>query len=171
MISRAKTFLKLLTRLLIRALPGSPFRVLRNFLWRCIGFKISYSANIMSNAELICEKICVGDYAFIGDRVLITGGNIDIGECCDIAPRCIIHAGSHKLGDHSRRAGKSYYGSINIGKGTWVGTNSTIIDGANIGGGCIVAAGSLVRAGSYPDDVLLAGNPARVKKKIISHQA
>ena len=167
MTSRAKTFLKMLTRLLIRTLPGSPFRRLRNFLWRCIGFNVSYSSNIMSNAELMCEKIYIGDHTFIGDGVLITGGNIEIGECCDIAPRCTIHAGSHERGDHGRRAGKSYFGKINIGKGTWVGTNSTIIDGAMIGSGCIVAAGSLVKAGIYPDDVLLAGNPAQIKKKLL----
>jgi acetyltransferase-like isoleucine patch superfamily enzyme len=169
MISRAKTFLKISTKLLIRVLPGNPFRVARNFLWRSIGFDVSYSANIMSNAELMCGRIHIGDHVFIGNEVLITGGEIEIGECCDIAPRCTIHGGSHELGLHGRRAGKAYFGKVIIGSGTWVGTNSTIIDGAIIGAGCIVAAGSLVKAGIYPDDVLLAGNPAQVKRKLSSN--
>jgi acetyltransferase-like isoleucine patch superfamily enzyme len=104
---------------------------------------------------------------FIGDYVLITGGSIAIGNNCDIAPRCVIHAGSHELGLRNRRAGKIYAGTIEIGDGTWIGTNATILAGAKIGKGVIVAAGAVVIAGEYPDDILLAGTPAKIKKKLM----
>lgn len=164
MISSVKTFLKILTRLLIGALPGSPFRVLRNYLWRLIGFNVSTTANIMSSAELICGDISIGSDSFIGDEVFITGGFVRIGARCDIAPRVVIHAGSHNIGIADRRAGAPFFGRIEIGDGTWIGTNSTIIHGAIIGSGCVIGAGSVVTAGKYPDNSLVVGNPAVVKK-------
>ena len=54
--------------------------------------------------------------------------------------------------------------SITIGNNVWVGANSTILKGAKIGNNCIVATGSVVVAGVYPNNAILAGNPAKVVK-------
>lgn len=46
-----------------------------------------------------------------------------------------------------------------------VGGNVTVIPGVTIGNRCIVAAGSVVTR-DVPDDCLVAGNPAVIKKKL-----
>lgn len=56
---------------------------------------------------------------------------------------------------------------IEIGNDAWVGCNSIILKGVKIGGGCIVAAGSVVTK-STPPFTLVAGNPARVVKNLKS---
>ncbi|MEK7389359.1 MAG: acyltransferase [Elusimicrobiota bacterium] len=56
--------------------------------------------------------------------------------------------------------------SVEIGDDVWAGANCTILKGARIGHGCIVAAGAVVLAGDYPARSILAGNPARVVKTI-----
>lgn len=136
----------------VRCFPGSPFRKLRNALWRSVGFHVDSTANIMPTATLICGDITIGQTTFVGDEVMITGGVIKIGARCDIAPRVVIHAGSHEIGNNYRRAGASYSGNIVIGDGTWIGTGSVILDGVRIGKGNLVAAGSVVVSGEYPDN-------------------
>lgn len=118
----------------------------------------------MPTATLICGDITIGQTTFVDDEVMITGGVIKIGARCDIAPRVVIHAGSHEIGNNYRRAGASYSGNIVIGDGTWIGTGSVILDGVRIGKGNLVAAGSVVVSGEYPDNCLLAGVPAQIKK-------
>jgi len=149
---------------IVRCFPGAPFRKLRNALWRAVGFHVDNTANILPTATLICGDITIEQETFIGDEVMITGGNIKIGARCDIAPRVVIHAGSHEIGNNFRRAGESYGGNIVIGDGTWIGTGAVILDGARIGNGALVAAGSVVESGEYPDNCLLAGVPAEIKK-------
>lgn len=148
-------------------LPGAPLRRLRIRLWRMGGVRISRSANIYPKAEFLPPVGCaidIGDKTFIGNDVLICGGDVAIGKNCDLAPRCLIHAGSHEMGISEHRAGKTYAGNICIGDGTWLGTGVIVLAGAIIGKGCMVAGGSVVIAGKYPDNVLLAGVPAKIKK-------
>lgn len=57
-------------------------------------------------------------------------------------------------------------GEITIGDDVWLGANTTILKGAQIGNGCIVAAGAVVPKGVYPDRSIIAGNPAKVVKTI-----
>lgn len=52
-----------------------------------------------------------------------------------------------------------------IGKDVWVGANSIILPGVTIGDYSIVAAGSVVTK-DVPSGVLVAGNPAIVKKQL-----
>lgn len=51
--------------------------------------------------------------------------------------------------------------NITIGKNTFIGANCTILPGVSIGDNCIVGAGSVVR-GNFPDNSIIAGNPAVV---------
>lgn len=147
----------------VRCFPGAPFRKFRNALWRSVGFDVDMTANLLPTATLICSDIAIGPETFVGDEVMITGGRISIGARCDLAPRVIVHAGSHDIGDGQRRAGKTYAGEITIGDGTWIGTGAIILAGAKIGNGALVAAGSVVKGGDYPDNCLLAGVPAQIK--------
>lgn len=162
---RLKSYLRSQSRLVTILFSGAPFRKLRNRFHNTMGHRVHMSANIMHSAFLNHGKIKIGRDTFVGDEVLITGGDIAIGRCCDIAPRVTIHAGSHIMGDASRRAGAPSEGLIRIGSGTWIGTGATIIAGAVIGTGSLVAAGSLVKRGRYPPNSLLAGCPAKVVKQ------
>jgi acetyltransferase-like isoleucine patch superfamily enzyme len=55
---------------------------------------------------------------------------------------------------------------IIIGDDVWLGANVTILKGARIGSGCVVAAGSVVVEGDWPAKSVLAGAPAKVIKSI-----
>ena len=54
---------------------------------------------------------------------------------------------------------------IIIGNGCFIGTNSIILKGTELGCNCVVGAGSVV-GGKFPDNVVIAGNPAKIVKKI-----
>jgi acetyltransferase-like isoleucine patch superfamily enzyme len=56
--------------------------------------------------------------------------------------------------------------AIEIGDDVWIGANSTLLKGVKIGNGCIVATGSVVVGGTFPDGSLIAGNPAKLVKAL-----
>lgn len=41
-----------------------------------------------------------------------------------------------------------------------------ILKGAKIGDRCVVGAGAVVVSGNYPSDSLIAGNPAKIVKRL-----
>ena len=53
---------------------------------------------------------------------------------------------------------------IKIGRDCWIGAKATILDGADIGDGCIVAAGAVVR-GKIPPYSIIGGVPAKFIKE------
>lgn len=50
---------------------------------------------------------------------------------------------------------------IRIGENSFIGIRSIILPGTTIGNNVIVGAGSIVK-GTFPDNVVIAGNPAKV---------
>ncbi len=54
---------------------------------------------------------------------------------------------------------------VEIGDDVWIGCNSIIMKGVHIGDGAIIAAGSIVTK-NIPAHVLVAGNPARIMKRL-----
>lgn len=52
-----------------------------------------------------------------------------------------------------------------IGEHVWITPNCSILKGSNIGGGCIVATGSVTHRATYPGGCLVGGVPARVLAK------
>jgi acetyltransferase-like isoleucine patch superfamily enzyme len=55
---------------------------------------------------------------------------------------------------------------ISIGDNVWIGANVTILKGVVIGNNCIVATGAVVTRGEFPDNSIIAGNPAKVIKSL-----
>jgi acetyltransferase-like isoleucine patch superfamily enzyme len=52
---------------------------------------------------------------------------------------------------------------VTVGNDVFVGANAMILKGVTIGDRSIVAAGSVVFRGVYPQDCIIAGNPASIK--------
>jgi acetyltransferase-like isoleucine patch superfamily enzyme len=146
-------------------LPGNTLATVRARLWAFAGFDVCPTARIDNSARLMYGDIRIGDDTFIGAEVMITGGRVSIGARCDLAPRIVVHAGSHEVGDHTRRAGPEYEGTVEVGDGTWIGAGAILLDGARIGEGSVVAAGSVVRD-EFPPDSFIAGVPAELKRRL-----
>jgi acetyltransferase-like isoleucine patch superfamily enzyme len=51
--------------------------------------------------------------------------------------------------------------SVNIGDGAWLAARVTVLPGAQIGAGAVIAAGSVV-SGHIPDGAVAGGIPARI---------
>ena len=88
---------------------------------------------------------------------------LHIGEYCKITKGVII-----LVHDYSRSVLRRKYGEILgecketfIGDNVFIGMNSIVLMGSHIGNNCIIGAGSVV-SGCFQDDVVLAGNPARI---------
>lgn len=95
---------------------------------------------------------------------------LKIGEYCKITRGCVIL--TH---DYSRSVLRRKYGEIigeagitSIGDNVFIGMNSIILMGTRIGNNVIIGAGSVV-SGIIPDDVVVAGNPAKIIRTLDSH--
>ena len=58
-------------------------------------------------------------------------------------------------------------GDVMIDEDVWVGANATILANVHLGRGCVVAAGAVVTE-SVPPYTLVAGTPARIRKRVFS---
>lgn len=93
-----------------------------------------------------------------------TYGKIKIGKGCQIAQNVGIITANHDsvdIGKHSTPK------DVEIKDFCWIGMNSTILPGVTLGPHTIVGAGSVVTKSFMEGYVVIAGNPARVIKKIV----
>lgn len=127
---------------------GEPFHV--NPPFRCdYGCNISIGRNFFANFNLtILDEALVK----IGDNVFI-GPNVSIYTAC------------HPLDATDRNTGAEWAEPVSIGDSVWIGGGATVLPGVSVGDRSVVGAGSVVTR-DVPADVLVAGNPARIIKKL-----
>lgn len=136
-------------------------------------------------AELRCYRhgsIKIGDYCWFSLRTqIISCSNVTIGSHCIFARDVYISdTNEHPIDAIIRREQtilaqkdgvppdryKSDTRPVEIGNDVWIGERACIMKGVKIGNGVIVAANSVVTK-SCPDNVIVAGNPAKIVKEIL----
>lgn len=105
------------------------------------GRRSSTASGITCNSRIMSEK------------------SIEIGADCIIAWDVLISDSDwHDIKGAPRSE------PVRIGDNVWIAHGASIIKGARVPSGCIVGAKSLVSRGEFPENALLAGAPATVKR-------
>ncbi|RII27112.1 MAG: N-acetyltransferase [Geobacter sp.] len=104
----------------------------------------------ISSHTFICEGVTIEDDVFIGHNVTFIN---------DLYPRSTSESGQLQT------EADWVCGTTLIKKGASVGSSSTLLCGVTIGENSIVGAGSVVTK-DVPPNTVVAGNPARILKKL-----
>lgn len=89
------------------------------------------------------------------------GTTLEIGEGTLIASNVAIQTGNHQLIDREQYDLKS----VKIGKNCWLGFGSVILPGVELGDNVTVGANAVVTK-SFPNNVVIAGCPAKIVKHL-----
>lgn len=124
--------------------------------------RLTGSLKQVAKGVKIGNNVGLGTHGFYGCGV----GSLEIGDDCIFGNYVSIHPENHNYKDKGliRLQGVNSLGGVKIGNNCWIGSKATILDGTNIGNDCIVAAGAVVK-GSFPDNVIIGGIPAKILKK------
>jgi|TARA_B100001971_G_C18110042_1_gene493671 maltose O-acetyltransferase len=123
----------------------------KNIFLRFLGAKIG--KNVIIYTSIMNIDKYYADLITIGDNVNLTRGSIVL--CHDIASEYF-----EKFGINKPKTNK-----VKIGNNVFIGMNTIILPGVTIGNNVIIGAGSIVTK-DFPDNVVAAGNPAKIIKKI-----
>lgn len=82
-----------------------------------------------------------------------------------LGPNVQIYTATHPLEARPRNSGREFGKPISIGNNVWIGGNAVICPGVSIGDNVVIGAGAVVTK-SFPDDVFIGGNPAKIIKEI-----
>ncbi len=118
--------------------------------FRCdYGCNISVGNNFYANYDCIILDVC----------------KVDIGENVFFAPRVCVYTAAHPIDAEVRNTDLEFGKPVRIGNSVWVGGSTVINPGVTIGNNVVIGSGSVVTK-DIPDNVIAAGNPCRVIRKI-----
>lgn len=134
-------------------------------------------------AELFCKNGIGEGTRIMPGLVAIRPGNIRIGRNCVIMNHCLMMgAGGITIDDNVLVAANVQLISnnhdlqdrqiltckpVHLKRNSWIGAGATILPGITIGENAVVGAASVVTK-DVPDNTIVAGNPAKVIRTIIS---
>jgi len=107
-------------------------------------------------------RLRIGDRCFVNvGTVLLSVKEIVIGDDVAFANEVYVMDSN----SHGVEGREHVEAPVRIGDGTWLGARALVLPGVTIGRRVVVAAGAVVTR-DVPDDVLVAGNPARVVRSL-----
>ena len=126
-----------------------------NGLWIEPPFYCDYGSNIKLGNNVFMNFNCI----------ILDVMEVKMGNNVMLAPNVQIYTATHPLEAKSRNSGKEFAKPISIGNDVWIGGGAIICPGVHIGNGVVIGAGAVVTK-DVPDNLFVAGNPAKVIKSI-----
>ena len=113
------------------------------------------------------NQVVLGEHFTVGENTelaVIEGTSIEFGKDCQLSANITLRTGdSHSITNlQGKRTNLSK--SIIIGNHVWIGNTALIFKGTNIADNSIVAGGSVVCGKTFPSNVIVGGNPAKIIK-------
>lgn len=125
--------------------------------------------NVVVNQPFRCdfgENIRIGDNVVVNfNCTVLDEARVTIGNRVLIGPNVSIYTACHPIDAAERSTFDEWAEPVTIGDDVWIGGSATILPGVTIGERSIVGAGSVVTK-DVPSDVAVAGNPAKIIKKL-----
>lgn len=118
-------------------------------------FKCDYGQNIHVGESFYANFNCV----------ILDAAKVTIGDNCMLAPQVGIYTATHPIDPVERATGIEFAKPITLGDNCWVGGMAVINPGVTLGNNVVVASGAVVTK-SFPDNVVIGGNPAKIIKQI-----
>ena len=121
------------------------------------------------NPRFVCDygsNIYVGENFYANyNCTMLDICEIHIGDNAMFGTNCQLLTPLHPLDAKERISGLEYGAPITIGDNAWFGGGVTILPGVTLGDNVVVGAGAVVTK-SFGDNVVLAGNPAKIIKTL-----
>jgi acetyltransferase-like isoleucine patch superfamily enzyme len=173
--SAGRTLGLIVRRFLVPGFAVSTYAFLKSRAVISTRAEVELSRNLRLGRKTTVSSFC---------KIKVTDGSLITGEHCGFGTGCFISAGEGgiEMGDHVicgpnvvliasnyryerigvplEEQGQTSLG-IRIGRNVWIGANSVILDGSEIGDNSIIVANSMVNR-RFPPNAIIQGNPAKV---------
>ena len=134
----------------------------------------------VSEAAYVIGNVEIGEHCGVWPGAVIRGdlASIKIGNYVAIQDNCVVHSGSPFvppgdliIGNNVHIGHGAVVNCVKIGNHVLIGMNATLLQEAEIGDFCIIAAGSVVMRGTrIPDRSFVAGFPAEIMGEATEQQ-
>lgn len=137
--------------------------------------KVSRDCFLAENVALVGD-VFVGEASslWFGVVVRAEGGPVRIGRGVNVQDNSVIHVdpdGKCFISDCVSIGHSAVVHGATVGENSLVGMGSILLNDCVIGRNCLIGAGTLVTEGTeIPDDSLVLGAPARVKRKLTTEE-
>ena len=137
--------------------------------------EIDESVFVAESADIIGD-VKIGKNSSIWYNTVLIGDEhaIRIGENTNIQDGTVIHVGwdvDTVIGDNVTVGHNALVHGCKIGNNSLVGMGAIVLNGAEIGEYCMIAAGALVTQNKkFPDGVLIMGSPAKVVRELTDEE-
>jgi acetyltransferase-like isoleucine patch superfamily enzyme len=128
-----------------------------------VPWPVNYTSRVTLPQNIKIGKGVALSFARSGGCYIQGNNGIEIGDNTIFAPGVKIISANHDVTNLDKHV---YTNPIKIGNNCWIGANAVILPGVTLGNNVIVGAGSVVTKSFEEDGIIIAGNPARIIKRI-----
>ncbi len=136
------------------------------------GSKIWHFCHVATGARIgmhctLAHGVYVGSDVRVGDGVTVSNqvslfAGVELGDRVFVGPSAVF---TNVEVPRAPAAGSATVARIRVGTGATIGANATLLAGVSVGPWAFVAAGAVVTR-DVPPNVVVAGNPAQVVRKL-----
>ena len=119
-----------------------------------MNFKMRDGAKIRVRKGAVC---IIGNNSSVNsNNMIVCHERIEIGNDVQLSPNVHIYDHDHDFrAEGGVKAGKFKMGTVKIGNNVWIGANTVILRGTEIGDNCVVGAGCVIKGKYKADSVIV----------------